>query len=90
MAYPVTSVGTGQLQTPLPLGRTILPADEHRKRLAVCRAGQSLFKSSQERLFSLGRGASEYHVPEKGASHEWHCRAEMSAQIDLGLPERIF
>jgi hypothetical protein len=27
---------------------------------------------------------------EKGACHEWHCRAEMSAQIDLGLPERIF
>ena len=27
---------------------------------------------------------------EKGDSYEWHCRAEMSAQIGLGLPERIF
>jgi hypothetical protein len=26
----------------------------------------------------------------KGVRNEWHCRAEMSAQIDLGLPERIF
>jgi hypothetical protein len=25
-----------------------------------------------------------------GASHEWHCRAEMSAEIGLGLAKRIF
>jgi hypothetical protein len=27
---------------------------------------------------------------EKGDGHEWHCRAETSAWIGLGLPERIF